>query len=194
MDVEGVIRKNLEDDPSVIYFLDSQLHITHCNAAWDRFAMENGGQNLNRQYMVGKPVLDSVPQVLKSFYIKAYQKVLASRKPWAHTYECSSANTFRTFHMSVYSDLEKNGLLVVNSLSVERPHGRDREPHQVSPVYSAPHSGFVTLCSHCRRTQRVDHKEIWDWVPAYLERPPMTISHGLCPVCMVVYYPELFEK
>lgn len=31
-----------EDDPAIVYGVDSEFRIRYCNAAWDRFAAENG--------------------------------------------------------------------------------------------------------------------------------------------------------
>jgi hypothetical protein len=188
------IRDNLEKDPSVVYFLDRRLRITHCNPAWDRFAAENGGEHLTRQAMIGTSVLEVIPAPLKPFYGDGYDHVFSSLVPWEHTYECSSPTIYRSFRMGVYLDPEEEGLVVVNSLTVEHPHGNDREPHPSSPAYASANEGIVTMCSHCRRTQRIDSKEVWDWVPAYVENRPQHTSHGLCPICTFMYYPELFRQ
>ena len=38
----------VEADTAVIFCLDADLRITYCNPAWDRFALENGGEHLCR--------------------------------------------------------------------------------------------------------------------------------------------------
>jgi len=124
----SLTRQSLENDPAIIYFLDRGLQITHCNFAWDRFANDNGGKDLARQIVLGRFVMDVIPPPLKSFYADAYHSVLDSRRPWECTYECSSANVFRSFRMAIYHDPVDAGLLVVNSLTIERPHGPEREP------------------------------------------------------------------
>ena len=34
---------SFESDPAVIYALDRDYRLIHCNLAWDRFALENNG-------------------------------------------------------------------------------------------------------------------------------------------------------
>ena len=193
METVNLTRENLENDPSVIYFLNLHLRITHCNLAWDRFANQNGGQDLAREVVVGRPVMDAVPAPLKPFYDDAYARVFASQKPWEYTYECSSATTYRSFRMSIYPDPDNNGLVIVNSLTVERPHGSEREPSTLTDLYTTKEHGIITMCCHCRRTRRIDEKEVWDWVPSFVERPPRLVSHGICPVCRVMYYSSLLN-
>jgi hypothetical protein len=193
MQTINLTRKNLEDDPSVIYFLNPRLRITYCNLAWDRFASQNGGQDLAREVVVGRPVMDAVPAPLKPFYNDAYDRVLSSQKPWEYTYECSSATTYRSFRMSIFPDPDNSGLMIVNSLTVERPHGSEREPSNLTDVYTTKDHGITTMCCHCRRTRKIDQKEVWDWVPGFVERPPRLVSHGICPVCRIVFYPGLLN-
>jgi hypothetical protein len=193
MEAVSLTRKNLENDPAVIYFLSPDFLITHCNLAWDQFARQNGGENLGRDVVVGRPVMNAVPAPLKPFYDHAYDRVLNSQEPWEHTYECSSATTYRSFRMSIYPDPVDNGLVVVNSLTVERPHGNDGEPSTLTSAYSSPEDGIVTMCCHCRRTRRIEEKKLWDWVPSFVERPPRALSHGICPVCSNMFYASLLN-
>lgn len=101
-------------------------------------------------------------------------------------YECSSPTIFRKFMMHVFPLKKTPGLLVVNSLCVERPHEASHE----SPCgagYRSSH-GVVVMCSHCRRTKRSESSDHWDWVPEYVERLPPNTSHGLCNLCLEYYY------
>jgi hypothetical protein len=193
----SLTRQSLENDPAIVYFLDRGLQITHCNFAWDRFANDNGGKDLSRRMVLGRFVMDVIPPPLRTFYADAYHSVLESRRPWECTYECSSANVFRSFRMAIYHDPQDTGLVVVNSLTVEGPHGSEREPCQaLTDIYENPDSGIIAMCSHCRRTRRAHPKapEIWDWVPGYIDNPPRSVSHGICGVCMSVVYRAYFDE
>jgi hypothetical protein len=183
----GLIRANLENDPAVVYFLDYNLRIVHCNLAWNRFAVQNGGPHLMREMVLGRCVMDSVPAPLKAFYAAAYKQVLSVQEPWECTYECSSAAVYRSFRMGVYPDPHDSGLVVVNSLTVEQPHGNERPPLPLTASYTSEH-GIITMCCHCRRTQRTGQEEIWDWVPSLVESLPSFVSHGICPVCANLFY------
>ena len=183
-----VIRTNLEKDPAVVYMLDSDLRIRYCNEAWDRFAIENGGHGLERQHQLGRPVMDVIPAPLKRFYQQGYDQVLSSGQPWEQDYDCSSPAVYRRFRMAVYPDPEGDGLSVVNSLAVDRPHGAEIVPRGVNEFVYLDEHGHVTMCCHCRRTCRANHPHVWGWVPANLEGPPGSVSHGLCAVCANLIY------
>ncbi len=55
------------------------------------------------------------------------------------------------------------------------------------------HRGILTACCHCRRTRQVRETAVWDWVPSYVEEPPERVSHGICAVCLNLFYPEYCE-
>lgn len=180
-------REVLEQDRSVIFALDSRFHIVYCNAAWDAFAAANGAAHLQRPAPVGRFLFEFIRGPVSGFYEAAYRRVLETVKPWRHVYECSTATTFRRFAMQVLPMRRTQGLLVVNSLCVERPH---EPPHALgAPLEYRSPKGVVVMCSHCRRTRRAGGSEQWDWVPGHVERLPGNTSHGLCDLCLEYYYP-----
>lgn len=189
---DNPLTMRLEKDPAVIYMLDRDLRIVYCNEAWDRFAAENGGRGLERERQFGQPVMDVIPQPLRRFFKEGYEKVLFGRETWEFTYECSSARVYRTFRAMVYPAPLGEELVVVNSLSVARPHqDRDRKPFVVDERLYVDPNGIVTVCCHCRRTCRASERSVWDWVPSYLAQPPQQVSHGICEVCRNLFYPDV---
>jgi len=177
--------EHLEKDPAIIYVLDQDLRIIYCNETWDRFAEENGGGNLLRPRALGLSVIDLTPSPLKEFFEKAYREALSTGQVWQHRYDCSSPELFRQYHMRVYPNQETAQLVVVHSLVVEGPHSeKKRETHTPDKEIYAGQDGIVTICCECRRTCRAGQASVWDWVPAYIERPPERISHGICDVCL----------
>ncbi|MGJ5818425.1 PAS domain-containing protein [Paludibaculum fermentans] len=191
----GALRRDrLEDDPAVIFALDNDLRIVYCNAAWDRFARENSGAGLERHRQLGQPVMACVPDVLKPFFEDGYRRVLTSREAWQHSYECSSPSHFRSFRMLTYAEPDGSGLVVVNSLTVMRPHDEhDRVPLPPEISCYLDEAGVLKMCSHCRRVcHRADHSR-WDWVPELLAAPPKRVSHGICGICRQVFYPDSVE-
>jgi hypothetical protein len=178
----------LEQDPSVIFALDSTLHITYCNAAWDHFAAANGGPGLVRPAPIGRPLLAYINGPLAGYYGGALRHVLKTGAPWRHTYECSSRATFRKFLMHVFPVRKTQGLLVVNSLRMERPHELSHDRIGAGDYRTS--EGVVVMCSHCRRAQRRGSPDQWDWVPEYVEHLPPNTSHGLCNLCLEYYYPK----
>jgi len=179
----------VDADPSVVFALDSSLHIIYCNPAWDRFASENGGRELQKPAPLGHSVLDFITGALRPFYECAYRRVLEGGAPWEHLYECSSASVYRAFALRVLPMKQSAGLLAINSLRVERAHDRPSFAG-LDEVYRQS-NGVIVMCSHCRRTRRrLGDREAWDWVSDYVARRPLQVSHGLCETCLEYYYPK----
>jgi len=174
---------SFESDPAVIYALDRDCRIVHCNQAWDRFALENNGNRATREYQQGRCVFDAVPVSLKAYYRDLYDYVRATGQEQTHVMECSSPLLRRRFHMSI-RPFGEAGLLIVNSLTEEGPHRE--EGHEAGNDY-IDQNGLVTTCSHCRRTRHPRQTDRWDWVPGFLCDDPR-ISHGLCPICLNYHY------
>jgi hypothetical protein len=179
--------EHFDKDPAIIYVLDHDLRIVYCNEAWDRFAVENGG-GLLRPRALGLSVIDLTPAPLKEFFEKGYRNALSTGRVWQHCYDCSSPELFREYQMRVYPNRETAQLVVVHSLIVETPRSITG-PEICTPdekLY-ADQNGIVTICCECRRTCRRGQSSLWDWVPAYIERLPERISHGLCDACLNIY-------
>lgn len=183
---------DLERSKSVIYVLDQDFRILYCNQAWDEFAKANEGQGLVRPAVLGQSALQVSAPPLRTFYETMFCTVLESGRPCELDYECSSPDLYRVFHMRVLPVRDGNQLLIANALAVERPHGLNRPARAADLARYVDAHGFLHMCSHCRCTRRMEGNT-WDWVPSYLNQPPAPVSHGLCPVCMMYYYPEQWE-
>jgi len=182
------LRRALDVRDDVICVLNPELRFLYCNPAWDRFALANKGELATSRHVLGTKMLDVVGDLLENFYRHMFEAVGSSRKTFDFDYECSSADCFRMFTMHVMPLEEPGGFLVVHSLRVEEKHSREAESPDLERYRDE--SGFVVLCSHCRRTRRVSEPLRWDWVPAYLNDRSLNVSHGLCNVCLAYYYPE----
>ena len=173
--------KTLAPSENVSYILSDDRRILRTNAAWDRFAAANGGEQFLATWRRGTSLIDVIPEPLKAFYVDGFSRACTSGERWEHDYECSSPDTYRLFRMIVYPFGES--CVVTHSLRVERTH--DRDEHAPSSEYV--NDGVVVMCAHCRRV-RGQGPERWDWVPAYVARPVAFLSHGLCAACVEYYY------
>jgi hypothetical protein len=184
-----VLPEELENNPAVIYALDSSFQITACNAAWDRFALENRGATLANGTQIGRNVLDVTPRPLQLFYTTLFGNVLETGDEKECVYECSSDKLFRRFHMLV---ARKNlagpnpSLIIINSLVVETPHSEPDLPVDVSDMREP--NGLITMCCHCRRTRLPKADNRWVWVPSLVRRMPRDASHGICEICYQLHY------
>jgi hypothetical protein len=176
-----------EAEASVVFCLDLNLKITYCNPAWDRFARENGGSGLCLPAPIGRCVLEAVGGAERDYFEKLFRRVLTQSEPWERDYECSSGALFRKFRQRLVPMREGRGLVVMNSLCIERPHDRPSCP-SLDEVYRNS-DGIIVMCSSCRRTRRnLPGERLWDWVPAFVDRFPEGTSHGLCHPCFEAYY------
>jgi hypothetical protein len=173
-----------DNDDSVIYLLDADWRIARCNAAWDRFALANRGETASSARVAGTFIMDVVPQDLQAFYLAAYGNVQRFRRDWWHIFECSSASLTRIFQMRILP-CDAGSLLTINTLISETPL-ENAPPKPVQDYASS--DGIVTMCSHCRRVQRLREPATWDWVPELLFSGEVLATFGLCGFCTAYHY------
>jgi hypothetical protein len=180
----------VEQDTAVIFGLDVDLVITYCNAAWDAFALANGARELCRPAPIGHCILEFIGGAEREYYAEKYKQVLIGSEPWEHSYECSSKSVFRQFQLRVVPMKKVPGLFAINSLRVERLHDRVPCP-PLEEQYRHAGTGLITMCGSCRRTRRLaPGPPVWDWVPDFIDPFPTSTTHGICPPCCQLYYPD----
>ncbi len=192
LEAAGFRLANLEEDRSIIYMLGPDLRILYCNKAWDEFATLNGVIGLNREAVLGKFILELIREPLKALYANGFAQAQYGLRPWEHDSEFSSSELFPHFHVRVLP-LANSYLLVENSLIVESTQGSERPEVPSYPTSYLNDDGAFVMCSHCRRTRRINTNEvqIWDWVPEVIMSPAGRVSHGLCRNCRAYLYPHL---
>lgn len=171
---------------ATIYGLTPDLKLAYTNPAWHRFALENGGSKIAPQWGLGRSILEAIAEPLRPFFVENYRRCLELSRPWEHTYDCSSADLYRRFHMMVYPLGQRQGFLVVNSLCVATAHTRPDMPPLEQRYRNA--AGIISQCCHCRRIRRVGDQLVWDWVSAWVRSSPEGTSHGICPECLGFHY------
>ena len=182
-----ISRETLDRDPAVVYAVDGRNRLFFVNKAWDAFARANSGESLTSDQLTGVDICEGSEESLRSFYVALFDHVRTHSKPVDHMFECSSGSLYRELRMRVMPLASSNGLLIVNSVVIERPHN-------ISPVSFAADryvdaSGLITMCASCRRTRQAS-LAAWDWVPDLVERNPRQLSYSLCNLCREYYYIE----
>jgi hypothetical protein len=177
-----------EDNAAVIYVLDSAWCLSYCNAAWDRFALENGGADLLRKKQIGRSIMEVTPAPLRRFYSTLYRRALRGGQGVDHLYECSSAERSRFFRLHVNRKQTDRGsfLIAINSLVLEE--AQQRRAFRDDTQALREENGLITMCCHCRRTRIPDAEDNWVWIPDLVRRMPMHVSHGICRVCFDIHY------
>lgn len=184
--LDGFNFETLEKNPCSIYGLTKDLSLNYFNPSWFQFSQANGGEpDISERFGLGTYVGETIVGPAKDYYLEVFKGILQTGKVWHHDYECSSPDTFRMFHQSVYPLYSREGLLIVNTLV--REHSHKNKVCLPDEVYLQK-TGFISQCCNCRRVQRGDNEEIWDWVPAWVESMPENTSHTFCQLCYEYYY------
>ena len=184
----------LETSPAVSYILDSGHRFIYCNPAWDCFARSNGAPQLAGEAVIGFDLFDAIPEVLCAVYSEAFQQVLAGKIVWEKSYECSTPTLFRKYRMRIHFWKSRSWFLITNPLVIERPHTNSVE---ATPNTYFNTNGLLMMCVHCRCSKRVGNPDQWDFVPEHLNltrEASLSVTHGLCPVCLVHFYPDLLAE
>lgn len=163
--LHGINFKTLEESKHVIYALSEEINILYVNPSWVVFAKKNSGTNrLLKKIPFGECIANDFMGIkIKNFYTKNYLNCFKTGKPWHHEYECSSKEEFREFHQGAYPLKNKKILIVINTLTVHLPiHEKGKVNFKVSDKRYLNSKGFVTQCSNCKCTQRIEEPAIWD--------------------------------
>lgn len=188
--LRGFGEEQLERHSGAVFGLSRGLQLAYLNPAWFAFARDNGGPGIVDEWGLGAHVLDAISGPARLLYEREYRRCLESGTTWQQDYECSTPERYRTFHMDVFPLRDGEGLLVVNSPVVDRPHGESREPAPPDEGLYTDADGLIVQCSFCRRVRRADGSEQWDWVPEWVADRPETITGGLCLPCYRVRFGE----
>lgn len=188
--LEGFDLDALERDGAVAYGLYPDFRLGYVNAAYDRFALENGGERILREWDLGADAQSAIGGRIREFYADAFQRVLAEGEPWEQTYHCHSPDRYRTYRMRVLPLQGGRGLLIVHSNVADLPYPQPRDRMAVDDARYRGEDGRVLQCSHCRRVRRVAPPAGWEWVAAFVERAPSNASPTLCDLCADYYYPR----
>jgi hypothetical protein len=186
----GVDFQTLEEDPQSIFALSDELKLIYLNPGWFRFAKENQGEpGISERFPIGTDIARAMSEPFKQFYIDLYNELLQKDTVWDHDYECSSPDAYRVFHERAYPLHNVHGLLVVNSLLVEKEH-IEVERVTMPPIeeHYRHANGLITQCSYCRRFQRAAAPAVWDWIPDWISHMPKRVSHSLCKICFDYYF------
>lgn len=184
---------NIEDlnaHAGVIYGVWSNYRLAYLNPAWFQFAMENGGEpHITAEWGLGRSILDCMSGIVRKVYKAKYDKCLISLEIANYQYECSSETVYRRYHQIVYPLGKHEGLLIVNSLIVDRPHNKEKRPtRDANKLLYMDKNGFICQCALCRRTKNLRKAEQWDWVPEWVRQCPAHTSHTFCPTCFGHYF------
>ena len=187
--LDGFSLESLERDRHSIFALSPGFDVIYVNPAYCAFWEANGGTpGFDTRSPIGVNLFDAIAGVTRSFYRERLERVLASGQRWENLYACPSAETHREYHQGIYPLKNAQGLVIINSLKVERPTDLDARTGAELELAYLQSGGLASQCSNCRRTLRNDDSGLWDWVPAWIADLPAYVSHTICPPCFEYYW------
>lgn len=180
---------SLEKHPGTIFGVWANGDLAYFNPGWFDFAAANHGEPaISTAWPIGTSLQKAIPEPLQPFFKQGYEGCLAEDHPWEHVYECSSPDLYREFHMMVFPLRMSEGLLVVNSLHIERSQDRKGLPPSLERYLTTDQ--LIRQCCLCRRVSRNDNPRIWDWVAEWVETIPACTTHTICETCFGFYYAD----
>lgn len=176
----------LDASKSTIAVIDRSGDILWVNAAWRRFAQENGGQP--DAYDHGS-YFDGILPPLREYYRDIFAEALDRGTVFTQEYECSSNDIHRRYQLRALP-IDKQALILEHSPVVALPQveGGDSSEEQLEGYRDA--DGLVLQCSNCRRVRHTATGS-WDWIAALAAQPVPSTSHGICPLCLGFYWVHL---
>jgi hypothetical protein len=169
---------------STVIAIDPRGRIVWLNPGWYEFASRNGGQQVIERFGLGACYLDGISGSLRDLFERALRRSLATREPFEHSYECSSASLHRLHRLRVLPVVGA-GFLLEHSQICELPSSE--VPALALPARYVDEHGLVAQCSNCRKVRRAD-RSAWDWVPEWVAQSPSGTTHGICEVCVGFYW------
>lgn len=92
----------LHEGAAAAYGVWSDGRLGFLNRGWFEFAQDNGGDAVLRDWGLGASIWAATPPPLREFYQAGFARAADDKAPWTHTYECSSPELLRKFHMIAY--------------------------------------------------------------------------------------------
>ena len=163
------------------YRVDAEDQIIEIGGDWDRFALQNGGENAVSERMIGTRLFDSISGDSSKMYADILlRKARVIGTALAVDYYCNSPNEHRHARMKMTGEADGVVLVAHRFLSLHRisenPDGT---------VLIAPSRWIAPLkqCLDCKRVQIEDGWVVPEDVPS---REGQQYFRGFCEDCLPV--------
>jgi hypothetical protein len=128
-------------------------------------------------------------------FLEIYAKVADTRQP-------ASFDTYfppmdKHFSISVYSPRPGQFATIFTDITEHKKLMAQKEK-LISELLEAGAKiktlkGLIPICSSCKKIR--DDRGYWQQIEKYVrEHTEATFSHGICPDCAILLYPDLYEK
>lgn len=194
---EVLSAETLDLEPASVCVIDVAGRIVFTNRTWDRLGADNGGWAAGGPSVVGTRWLDAIageaPRRLFGEAL-AHASGLAWNAPRTvivHGF-CHSPTHARDMvtQLSPITSPDRArtlGVLAMSQILAVEPIAQRYDPAPPDPARHGDTFGLILQCCGCRRVQ-VRDEQLWEFVPAYVAQRQGAISHGVCAVCLELFY------
>jgi hypothetical protein len=179
--------------------LDRSGVILFVNEAWERFARQNGGNELvTSRGLVGSRWFDQIageePRRLHRLLLERAARRLGPGRDGSvvQLNESNSPELARLVATELRpvfgADREVSSLSIIHRVVRERPLA-DVYPPVVGPPGRWRGDRGIVQCSCCRRVQRPEEPAEWDLSSPLLAVPPGDTCFAYCTLCLALHYP-----
>ena len=173
----------MEPKARIKYRLDTNDRIVSVNDEWDRFALQNSGEDVLSAKVINRPLEEFLDDPdTRAFYSQTIADVRNGKRS-IFQFRCDSPERSRLLEMRV--ELTDDGLVEFTS----RPIWIQERPREMLFDPSVPRtSEIVRVCSWCKKIfvngawVEVDETQLFDGP----EKPSLT--HGICETCHATLY------
>jgi hypothetical protein len=173
------------------YHVDERNCIIYVDSGWDAFARENGASTLQRDAVVGRPLLSFITgRAMKHLSESILQRVRSTRHPLTFPFRCDGPAIRRLMTLTM-TPLEDD----VIKFDVHTLQGTQRDYVALLDPVVLRSDEWLTVCSWCKR---VDVQNEWIEVEdatarlRLLDAPTVPhMTHGICPDCGIALTREM---
>jgi len=186
-------KASTERPVNCVYEIDPDDKIVFCNAGWEAFALENGGQELRFKSVKGRPIWDFLTDSSTTDLYKRLIEHARKGNSIKFTFRCDSPTLFRLLEMNMSLTRKGHVRFSTKVLQIEARTNQN-------PLLSEPGKSQepLVVCSWCGKLNI--YRQIWQNIDVALakvkifeqaELPP--VSHGICDDCLLALRQVLNE-
>ncbi len=177
----------LESISDAFFALDDAWRVIHFNAAAERVAGRKRGE------VLGRPLLDSFPELRGSVFEAKYAEVLRDRQPLVFEASFDQPLYANWYEVRIYP--REPGVSVYFQVITARKQAEIERENLIRDLQAALANvktlrKLLPICAGCKKIR--DDAGYWQSVEGYmLQHADVRFSHGLCPDCLRECYAEL---
>ena len=168
--------------PPVTYTVDADNIIVEVNAEWDRFAMDNDGDNLVQSHIIGQPLMNYITGDSTRMFVEVmFQGARVRKNMITKPYRCDSPDMKRALEMRI---------IPLDNQALKLEHQIVSLETVVQPVHFLGHNSEaddrIKRCSMCNKVE-LDN----EWrdpldapvAQSLLDPSSVKVYYGICKPC-----------